>query len=429
MSFATAPPIPHAAVISAIKALDAAHVDWCILRGEAELDAPVGDVDLLVSARDMGRVTHALAASGYVLLPAWGHGSHRFFVTYDQDSDTWIKLDLVTELAFGPWQSLRTRAAAACLVRRRRTGPVDVLDSDDAFWSLLLHCLLDRGTVPPRHARRLVELASAATGDSPMALEVLPCFPAGWDPARVVEHVRREDWVTLAGLGRALHARWLRRRPVTTWTRRVSQHVLRRLSPLATVAGRGRGRSVALLGLDGAGKSTLAATLVDTFHIPARSLYVPTTSRSVLRSLVPVPGLGLAERLVRLWAKSLVMIWHKTRGRLVVLDRYVYDALLPPPPGYGRRARVNHWVLRRAVPAADVVVLLDLPAEVAHRRKGEHTIAWLTERRRHYLELSHRVAGLHAVDASRQPDQVRRDVTAIVWRSWAAAGSGAAPQR
>jgi thymidylate kinase len=429
MGFATAPPIPQPIVTAAIEALDAAHVAWCVLRGEAELDAPVGDVDLLISARDLVCARNALAASGYLALPAWGHGSHRFFVAYDRDTDAWIKLDLVTELQFGPWHSLRTRAAAASLARRRRSGSVNVLDHDDAFWSLLLHCLLDRGSVPPRHAGRLVELASAATGDGPLAREVVPYLPPGWDATRVVEHVRRRDWATLTRLGRALHARWRRRRPVATWTRGVGQHALRRLSPLATVAGRGRGRSVALLGLDGAGKSTLAAGLVRTCYIPTRALYVPTTSRSVLRSVVAVPGLGLAERLLRLWAKSLAVSWHKARGRLVVLDRYVYDAMLPPPPGYGLRARVNHRVLGHALPAADVVVLLDLPAEVTHRRKNEHTVAWLAERRRHYLDLSHRVAGLHVVDAARPPDQVRRDVTAIVWRSWAAAGSGTTRQR
>lgn len=411
--------VPHPALARALRALDDARVEWCLLRGEAELDAPVGDVDLLVSPRDIARLAPVLAAAGYAGAPAWGHGSHRFFVAYAEGA--WIKLDVVTEVSFGPSQSLRTRAAPGCLARRRRVGVVNLLAPDDAFWCLLLHCLLDRGAVPPRHAERLLELAPAARSDGQLANEIRPYLPPpGWDSGRLVDHVRRQQWDPLALLGRRLHAGWRRGRPLAAARRRVGHRVLRKLAFLAPLAGSGRGRSVALLGLDGAGKSTLARSLRDSFYFPARSLYVPPTPRSVVR--LPLPGLGLAERLLRLWGKSLAIGWHKARGRLVVLDRYVYDALLPPPPGYGLRARVNQWVLSRAAPAADLVVLLDVPAEVAHQRKREHTVAWMAERRRHYLELSRRLPRLRVVNAARAPEPVLWEVTALVWRCYARGG-------
>jgi hypothetical protein len=100
---------PHPALARALRALDDALVDWCLLRGEAELDDPVGDVDLLVFPGDAPRLAPVLAAAGYVGVPAWGHGSHRFFVAYTEGA--WIKLDVVTEVSFGPSQSLRTGAA------------------------------------------------------------------------------------------------------------------------------------------------------------------------------------------------------------------------------------------------------------------------------------------------------------------------------
>jgi thymidylate kinase len=410
--------VPHPTLARALRALDDALVEWCLLRGETELDAPVGDVDLLVSSGDASRLAPVLAAAGYAGVPAWGHGSHRFFVAYA--GGAWIKLDVVTEVSFGPSQSLQTRAAPGCLARRRRVGVVNLLAPDDAFWCLLLHCLLDRGAVPPRHAERLVELAPTARSDGQLADEIRPYLPPGWDAARLVDHVRRQQWAELALLGRRLHAGWRRRRPLAAARRRVGHRILRRLAFLAPLTGIGRGRSVALLGLDGAGKSTLAQSLRDSFYLPARSLYVPPAPPRAVR--LPVPGVGLVERLLRLWGKSLAVGWHKARGRLVVLDRYVYDALLPPPPGYGLRARINHWVLSRAAPAADLVVLLDVPAEVAYQRKREHTVAWMAARRRHYLELSRRLPRLRVVDAARAPEPVLWEVTALVWRSYARAG-------
>jgi hypothetical protein len=60
-----------------------------------------------------------------------------------------------------------------------------------------------------------------------------------------------------------------------------------------------------------------------------------------------------------------------------------------------------------------------VPAEVALHGKGEHSVPWLSERRRLYLELP----GLQVVDATREPDVVRRAVTAAVWRSYQADGT------
>jgi hypothetical protein len=256
----------HPALARALRTLDDAFVEWCLLRGEAELDDPVGDVDLLVSSGDAPRLAQVLAAAGYVGVPAWGHGSHRFFVAYT--GGAWIKLDVVTEVSFGPSQSLRTGAAPGCLARRRRVGVVNLLAPDDAFWCLLLHCLLDRGAVPSRHAARLLELAPAARSDGPLASEIRSYLPPGWDAARLVDQVRRHQWDALALVGGRLHAGWRRQRPLATAHRRVGHRVLRRLAFLGPLAGNGRGRSVALLGLDGAGKSTLARSLRDSFYSP-----------------------------------------------------------------------------------------------------------------------------------------------------------------
>ena len=61
--------------------LDRAGVRWCLLRGAQDLDRVDGDVDLLVSRPELGRLRHALVASGGLSpLSSWGRRPHHFYV-------------------------------------------------------------------------------------------------------------------------------------------------------------------------------------------------------------------------------------------------------------------------------------------------------------------------------------------------------------
>jgi thymidylate kinase len=409
----TRSPSPAALLCEATGALDRAGVVWCLLRGEADLAATEGDVDVLVAAGDVGVVGAVLEPAGFVPVPAWGRRPHRFFVAPSATDGTWLKLDVVAELAFGPLHELPCRDAAACLARRRRVGPVAALAADDAFWALLLHCLLDRGAVPSRHARRLSVLAPEATADGPLARSVAATCPPGWDPGRMLAAARRNEWSGLAELAPGLRRGWTARHPVTTRARRGRNALGRRLGKVHTFLRR-RGMAVALLGPDGAGKSTLAAGLCHSFYLPTRSLYAGLYGAGAGK--VPgLPGLRLAVRLVRLWRLALTAEWHKSRGRLVVFDRYTTDALLPGRGGVASRAR--RWILAHACPAPELLVVLDAPAEDLFGRKGEHDVAKLEEQRAAYRSLA-RLPHAVVVDAARPAEEVRREVTDLIWRRW-----------
>src|SRR5262245_44381372 len=90
--------------------LDQAAIRYCLLRGYEELleGSIDGDVDLLVAADHFERVSGVLERLGFVALSRWGQAPHSFFIGYDQSEDRWVKLDLVTELAYGrPIPALR----------------------------------------------------------------------------------------------------------------------------------------------------------------------------------------------------------------------------------------------------------------------------------------------------------------------------------
>jgi hypothetical protein len=199
----------HPAVSRALGALERANVRWCLLRGESDLASLEGDVDLLVARSDMRLLRSAVAPLGYVRLRAWGRGPHRFFVAHDEASARRVKLDVVTQLAYGRYQELRTPAAAGCLARRRYVGGLALLSPGDAFWALLLHCMLDREAFSAAHRERLLELAGEADSDTELGNIADTAFAKGWGAATLLELVRAEDWTvltTIAKEGKAARA-------------------------------------------------------------------------------------------------------------------------------------------------------------------------------------------------------------------------------
>jgi thymidylate kinase len=408
---------PHPTLAALFGALDDDRLVWCLLRGEADLAAPEGDVDLLVAPADLPRLGRLAAEHGFASVPAWGYGSHAFFVGYDAPRDLWIKLDVVTELAFGRNYALATGAEADCLARRKRVDGLPVLSDDDAFWTLLLHRLLDKGDVGARDAARLPVLAEGARTDSALARTVDSLCPPGWSARSIVAAVSHGEWASLATLGDPLAVAW-RRRGRAAVRRRTAANSVRRWAGKVLRLTRRRGLRVAVLAPDGAGKSTLAKGVEKGFYFPVRSISMGLYQVPRPRGRHHLPGLGLISQLARQWRGWLQGAYHQRRGRLVLFDRYPYDALLPTRFRYRRLARARRWLLAHACPAPELVVLLDAPGEVLYERKGEKTPELLERQRRAYRALLSRLPRAVIVDASREVEDVRPEVTAIVWREY-----------
>jgi thymidylate kinase len=403
----------HPLLGAVFAALDAAGVAWCLLRGTDDLAAPAGDVDLLVEPRDAAALPGILEPLGFARMPAFGYGSHAFHLTYDPVTDRWLKLDVVSELAFGRAFALRSAAAPAVLSGRRR-GPVTVPADGDAFWCLLLHRLLDKGSIAPGAQGELRRLAMApGCRSSALAAEVdglaVPHARAG----DLVAAARRGDWSQLEELAPALARAWHRRRSADARRRRALGALAR---PAGVLARARRGATVALVGPDGAGKSTTIAALQRSFYFPARVVYMgPDRPR---RRPLP-PGIGLAARVTGQLGRWLLAMRHRARGRLVLFDRYAYDALLPPRRTVGRIGRLRRWLLGHACPPPGLIVVLDAPGDVLFDRKGELSPAVLEAERKAYAALARRRrTPAVLVDAARDADGVRRDITAAIWATY-----------
>ena len=209
-------------------------------------------------------------------------------------------------------------------------------------------------------------------------------------------------------------------------------------------------RSVALVGPDGSGKTTVARQVVAELpgvaylyagtnpDMGARML--PTTKLAVLLRGGVSHGRPAATRPSSFrgsavsWLRTLVWLTEElARGRqarrlarsarLVLRDRdFLVDRLAAggPQPLY---EQFHRWALARWYPRPDRTIVLDVPGAVAFERKREVTVEELERRREGYLALRHVLPLVSVVDAGRPTEDVVDAVVEILLRDLAEPGA------
>jgi thymidylate kinase len=226
--------------------------------------------------------------------------------------------------------------------------------------------------------------------------------------------------------------------------------------------------TAALIGPDGAGKTTIIAALPDVLDVPVKSIYMgvslessglmlPTTrlvralrrargvdgertdaarpnqARSNERAVASRTAAGvraalrLANWLGEEWLRQLVAWHYKRKGNLVLFDRhfffdyYLHDVVRDgaDPP---LTRKIHGFLLQHLYPKPDLVVCLDAPVDVLLARKPEETVESLERRRQEYRDVRSLLGGesLVVVDTNRPLEEVTSEVAAVIREAYEA---------
>jgi thymidylate kinase len=218
--------------------------------------------------------------------------------------------------------------------------------------------------------------------------------------------------------------------------------------------------TVAIVGPDGAGKSTVIEGLRRSSPYPLRHIYMgvnpdalthmlPTTRlanylkrrkqhgkdtkltnttpksrtdnmrskrgnhKSILRHVKSL--LFITNRIGEAWYRQMVCWYYLLQGYIVLFDRHFYLDYLAFDFAHsdGERPflrRVHDILLEKTYPRPDLTFYLDAPAEVLFARKGESNVETLQHSREAYLKIGQYTPAFCVVDTTQSPEIVLETV-------------------
>ncbi|MGA8264403.1 MAG: hypothetical protein WB779_08190 [Ignavibacteriaceae bacterium] len=220
--------------------------------------------------------------------------------------------------------------------------------------------------------------------------------------------------------------------------------------------------SVAIIGQDGAGKTTISSLVLEKLPLKMKYIYM---GRNVESSNIMLPTswvihyykiykykktheglnfdnakkfslheldknrkvdtrgkiaatLRLLNRLVEEWFRLTISWYYQLLGYVVIYDRhFIFDYLPDPKDTYSKHrltTKFHNWTLNNLYEKPGLIIFLNAPAEVLFSRKGEATLDYLKAKNDVFLNTGKKMPNFKIVDASKPLDQVFENVKNLI---------------
>ncbi len=397
------------------RALEAADVSYVVLHGYEQYPKHIGsDVDYAVRNGDLPKATRILRATceahDWAIAQIFRHAVYGYyFVAFNRRSIAQtIKLDVCGH--YGRDFALLLQDAALLEGRRVRSG--FYVPAPYAEFAYVLAKALAKGKPLGAVAARLLELADLSPSECAAAFTSLTGLPAEKLKAVCGGTLDADRW-------RQMRSRLLRRHSGNSLfaAKEVCRRVQRFFQPTGLIVG--------VLGVDGSGKSTLLANLpglLEPFFRKHHMIHFqPGLFGKRRKDAVQSPHAHPPRSKPASWLKVLYyyadwlfgyfgdLRWRIARSTLVICDRTFDDLIVDPKRYRLQTSSTLANVLRRALPAPTLILVLVGPAESVHARKLELSVTEIERQQGLLRKMATTDQRMHVIDAGQTPDLVADD--------------------
>ena len=365
-------------------------VDFCVLRNYSTLPESLGsnDLDILVLPEYWSKALSLVASVPGTKIVGFSSRSYALHLCIQGvacgEGVEALELDIMCAL---PWKGIAYLDCREILNRRkhllRHNVPIPVPSPEDEAIISFMSSYLIGGFVKERYQQKVIETFQRSTK---VVWERLAISFGPTLAGEVVESVILDDRPRLASLLRRLRReltkRAIVRAPVHTATSTIRYYVCEFQARYS----RKHLTTVALMGVDGSGKSCVIAGLqarlnhvakkLEFRHLRPHLLYGRKGTQGVVvidpHAKPPRSGLTSIAKVVAWLAEEWIgQFIGRRQITLRVSDRFFHDLLVDP---IRYRYGAPMWLARLVgslMPAPDLWLLLDAPAEVVRARKKE----------------------------------------------------------
>jgi len=403
-------------------------IDYCLLHNWEDISEKVsGDLDIVVHPRDLDTLKKKiLVIPNAKLVNFILYESNCYYIALavrNGDSIHFLIIDVATDYR---WDGRVWFKAEELLLGRRNWKGFWVAAPEVEFKYLLTKKIL-KGDFPQRAAKRLQRLAKNLNKKADLLVEDL--LGGHW-AKQVIDLIRGGKWkvleANLSKLKKVLKRRKLLRDPLdflSYWFSELKRIYFRLRYPT--------GLWIAVLGPDGAGKSTLIEQLKDGLERPFRRTAVYHFSPGLFRrihwraptsdphSKPPYSVLVSLLKLVYYWLEFTLGYWLKIRidlirSTIVFFDRYYEDLLIDPKRyRYGGPFWWAKW-LNHIIPAPDLWLVVDVPEKELMSRKRELSEEEAQRQRKEYKSFALRFSNAFLLNGKCQAVEVARQAQEVI---------------